>query len=55
MSQFKLVEKNNDVIFSKLVPKNEFCFMELLKSFYKDTGLDESFIDLRKSINLINQ
>jgi len=55
MSQFKLVGKNNDVIFSKLVPRNEFCFMELLKSFYKDTGLDESFINLKKSIELINQ
>lgn len=51
MSQFKLVEKNNDVIFSKLVPKNEFFFMELLKSFYKDTGLDESILrDMSKTV-----
>lgn len=55
MSIFKLVSVSNQVIYNKLMNRNDFCFMNLLKSFTKETGLDETIIDIESSIKLINK
>lgn len=55
MSNFKLVSVSNQVIYQKILNEKDFCFMSFLKDFSKDTGMDESILDIKKSISLINR
>lgn len=54
MANFKLVSISNQVIYQKIMSKDNFCFMKFLKEFNRDTGMNESILNIRKSLDLIN-
>ena len=55
MNNFKLISTSGQSIYQKILNKKDFCFMEFLEGFKKETGMDESLLDIKKSLSTINK